>query len=95
MNAYSQLIGGKKQMEQPPLCSSPKHEDRGCCSHFDNTLDNVMKQASFSENRITQLTLEEVNVLNMPTFMRASELEFESPFSEDCRHRGPSWETLQ
>lgn len=74
-------------MEQSPLCRSPKQEDRGYCSHFENTFDNVMKQASFSENRITQLTLEEVNVLNMPAFVRASELEFESSFSEDCRHR--------
>lgn len=61
-------------MGQSPLCRSPKHEDRGCCSHFDNTFDNIMKQVSFSKNRITQLTLGEVNVSNMPTFVRASEL---------------------
>lgn len=45
-------------MGQSLLCRSPKLEDRGYCSHFENTFDNVMKQASFSENRITQLTLE-------------------------------------
>lgn len=82
-------------MGQSPLCRSPKHEDRGCCSHFDNTFDNVTKQVYLSKNRVTQLTLKEVDVLNMPIFkiVRASELEFESSFSEDCRHRCPSWET--